>query len=164
MGFVENFGHPMIRAFLEDSELHYLQDCDGDFVVEFGYDEEISGHPRFMLVAAGDDHDQYCLRGDVMKRVARAEWDRQIRLCNEWNALYKLPKVYLEVDDPNASATGRIVCEQWINLDPGIHQELVNHLTSTFFSACFGFWRWLESQDALHALGDDVPDTLPDEG
>jgi len=117
-----------------------------------------------MLVATGDGHDQYCLRGDVMKRVPRAEWDRQIRLCNEWNALYKLPKVYLEVDDPNASATGRIVCEQWLNLDPGIHQELVDHLTSTFFSSCFGFWRWLERQDVLHSLGDEDSESLPDEG
>lgn len=164
MGSVENFGHAMIRTFLEESDLQYLRDRDGDYVVEFGYDEEIAGHPRFMLVATGDGLDQYCLRGDVMKRVPRAEWDRQIRLCNEWNALYKLPKVYLEVDDPNASATGRIVCEQWLNLDPGIHQELVNHLTSNFFSACFGFWRWLERQDVLHSLGDDDSDSLPDEG
>ncbi len=38
-------------------------------------------------------------------------------------------------------------------------------MTSTFFSACFGFWRWLERQDALHALGDDIePDAIPDEG
>ena len=163
MGFVESFGHAMIQAFLEDAALHYLRDKDGDFVVEFGYDEQIAGHPRFMLVASGDEKDQYCLRGDVLKRVPRAEWDCQVRLCNEWNALYKLPKVYLEVDDPNASTTGRIVCEQWLNLDPGIHQELVNHLTNTFFSACFGFWRWLERQDALNALGDDLPEPLTDE-
>ena len=33
MGFVEPFGHAMIEAFLEESELHYLRDRDGDFVV-----------------------------------------------------------------------------------------------------------------------------------
>ena len=42
-------------------------------------------------------------------------------------------------------------CEQWLNLEGGIHQELVNQLTSTFFSACFGFWRWLERQNAIEA-------------
>ena len=167
MGIVETFGHAMIQAFLDDSELHYLRDRDGDFVVEFGYDEEVLGHPRFMLVAAGEDHQQYCLRGDSLRRVPRLEWDRLLRLCNEWNAQYKLPKVYLDVDDPNASTTGKVVCEQWLNLEAGIHQELINQMTSTFFSACFGFWRWLERQDALHALGDvdqDAgPDALPDE-
>ena len=90
-----------------------------------------------------------------MRRVARYDWDRILRLCNEWNAHYKMPKVYFEVDDPNTSTTGRIVCEQWLDLEVGIQQELVNHLASTFFSACFGFWRWLERQDLLHALGDD---------
>ena len=165
MGFVESFGHAMIQAFLEDSGLHYLRDRDGDFVVEFGYDEEVSGHPRFMLMASGEDHEQYCLRGDTRKRIPRLEWDRSLRLCNEWNAQYKLPKVYLEVDDPNASTSGLVIAEQWINLDAGIHQELINQMTSTFFTACFGFWRWMERQDALHALGDDVaPDALPDEG
>jgi hypothetical protein len=72
-----------------------------------------------------------------------------------------MPKVYLEIDDPNASATGRIVCEQWVDLETGVHQELVNHLTSTFFSSCFGFWRWLARQDVLQALTDPDPD--PDE-
>ncbi len=154
MGFVEPFGHAMIEAFLEENELHYLRDRDGDFVVEFGYDEEITGHPRFLLAAVGDDHEQYCMRGDTLRRIPRSDWDRLLRLCNEWNALYKMPKVYLEVDDPNSSTTGRVVCEQWLNLESGLHQALVSQLTSSFFSACFGFWRWLERQNALLALGD----------
>jgi hypothetical protein len=91
-----------------------------------------------------------------MKRIPKADWDRLLRLCNEWNALYKLPKVYLEVDDPNASSSGSVVCEEWFDFEAGVHQELVSQLTSTFFSACFGFWRWLERQDALHALGDET--------
>ena len=159
MGFVEPFGHAMIEAFLEENELHYLRDRDGDFVVEFGYDEEITGHPRFLLAAVGDDHEQYCMRGDTLRRIPRSDWDRLLRLCNEWNALYKMPKVYLEVDDPNSSATGRVVCEQWLNLEAGLHQALVSQLTSSFFSACFGFWRWLERQNALLALGD--PESPP---
>jgi uncharacterized Zn-finger protein len=162
MGFVEKFGHAMIEAFLDDGELQYLRDRDGDFVVEFGYDEEISGHPRFLLAISGDDGEQYCMRGDALRRVQRADWDRTLRLCNEWNSLYKMPKVYFDVDDPNASTTGRVVCEQWLNLEPGIHQELFNQLTNTFFSSCFGFWRWLERQDALHALG-EPEDPTPQE-
>lgn len=133
MGFVENFGHAMIEAFLEEDGLHYLRDREGDFLVQFGYDEEIDGHPRFLLATSGEDQEQFCLRGDTLQRIARSDWDRVLRLCNEWNALYKMPKVYLEIDDPNASATGRIVCEQWLDLEPGIHQELINHVSSTFF-------------------------------
>ena len=133
MGIVENFGRGMVEVFLEDSELHYLRDRDGDFVVEFGYDEEVHGHPRFMLVVSGEDSDQYCLRGDTMKRIPRPLWDRSIQLCNEWNAQYKLPKVYVEIDDPNISTTARVVCEQWTNFEVGVHQELVNQMTSTFF-------------------------------
>jgi hypothetical protein len=160
MGFVESFGHPMIEAFLEEDGLHYLRDRDGDFIVQFGYDDEIDGHPRFLLAVAGDDQEQLCLRGDTLRRVARSDWDRALRLCNEWNAQYKMPKVYFEVDDPNTSTTGRFVCEQWLDLEVGLHQELLNHLAGTFFSACFGFWRWLGRQDALDALI-DVPDDDP---
>src|SRR4051794_40203681 len=83
MGFVEPFGHGMIEAFLEESDLQYLRDRDGDFVVEFGYDEEIGGHPRFLLAVTGEDNEQYCLRGETMRRVPRADWDRMLRLCNE---------------------------------------------------------------------------------
>lgn len=157
MGIAENFSHAMIEAFLEEDGLHYLRDQDGDFIVQFGYDDEIDGHPRFLLAVGGADHEQYCLRGDTFRRITRIDFDRVLRLCNEWNAHYKMPKVYFEVDDPNLSTTGRVVCEQWIDLEVGIRQELVNHLTSTFFSACFGFWRWLERQNALDALGDPGP-------
>jgi hypothetical protein len=163
MGFVEGFDHSMIEAFLEDGQLQYLRDRDGDFIVEFGYDDEIAGHPRFLLAAAGEEKDQYCLRGDTLRRIPRADWDRVLRLCNEWNAEYKMPKVYFEVEDPNTSTTGRIVCEQWLNLQAGIHQELLNQLTSTFFSACFSFWRWWERQDALQSLGDPDPPAPPTE-
>ena len=156
MEFNEPFGHAMIEAFLEEDGLHYLRDRDGDFIVQFGYDDEIGGHPRFLLAVSGDDREQFCLRGDTLQRVPRFDWDRVLRLCNEWNAHYKMPKVYFEVDDPNTSTTGRVVCEQWLDLEVGIPQTLVNHLTSTFFSACFGFWRWLERQDALSALTDGV--------
>ncbi len=100
-------------------------------------------HPRFLFSPpVGDDHEQYCLRGDTLRRIPKSDWDRLLRLCNEWNALYKMPKVYLEVDDPNSSATGRVVCEQWLNLESGLHQELVSQLTSSFFLlglAVFGF-------------------------
>jgi hypothetical protein len=65
------------------------------------------------------------------------------------------------VDDPNTSTTARVVCEQWLNLESGIHQELVNQLTSTFFSACFGFRRRTEWQNAMRALAD--PEACPPE-
>src|SRR5258708_33416399 len=127
MGFVESFSHSAIEAFLEEDGLVYLRDRDGDFIVQFAYDEEISGHPRFLLAVAGDDDEQYCLRGDTLRRIPRADWDRVLRLCNEWNAHYKMPKVYLEVDDPNASATGRLVCEQWLAFEVGVPPALVHH-------------------------------------
>jgi hypothetical protein len=158
IGYVESFGRSMIEAFLEADSLNFLRDRDGDFIVQFGFDEEIGGHPRFLLAAVGDDQEQYCLRGETYRRVPRADWDRAMRLCNEWNALYKMPKAYLEIDDPNTSASGRVICEQWVDLEAGAHQELVNSLTSTFFSACFGFWRWLVRQDAIESLSDPLPE------
>ncbi len=163
MGFIEPFGRAMIEAFLEGDDLHYLRDRDGDFIVQFGYDEELKGHPRFLLAVSGEDGEQFCLRGDLLRRVPRHEWDRALRLCNEWNTHYKMPKVYFEVDDENASPTGRVVCEQWLDLEVGIPQELLNHFVSTFFSACFGFWRWHRRQDSIDALIDSADEIHDDE-
>jgi hypothetical protein len=156
----QTFDREMIEAFLAVSELEYLRDRDGDFIIEFEYDEELDIHPRFLLAAAGEDAEQYCLRGDATKRVPRADWDRVLRLCNEWNSLYKMPKVYLEIEDPNLSSSGRVVCEQWLSLEAGLSQALLNELTTIFFSSCFGFWRWLRHQEQLNALIDtgDEPD------
>ena len=166
MGSEQRFERGMIEAFLDESELEYLSDRDGDFIIEFEYDEEVAVHPRFLLAVSGEDGEQFCLRGDATKRVARADWDRTLRLCNEWNALFKMPKVYLEIEDPNLSTSGRVVCEQWLSLEAGLSQELLNELTTTFFSACFGFWRWLRRQEDLNALIDDTesPDSGADGG
>ena len=163
MGFIEPFSRAMIEAFLEGDDLHYLRDRDGDFIVQFGYDEELKGHPRFLLAVSGDDEEQFCLRGDLLRRVPRDEWERVLRLCNEWNAHYKMPKVYFEVDDENASPTGRVVCEQWLDLEVGIPQEVLNHLVSVFFSACFGFWRWHRRQDSIAALIDSADEEFEDD-
>jgi hypothetical protein len=161
MSIEQSFDRAMIEAFLVESELEFLRDRDGDFIIEFEYDEEVEVHPRFLLAVSGEDGEQYCLRGDATKRVPRGDWDRVLRLCNEWNSLYKMPKVYLEVEDPNLSSSGRVVCEQWLSLEAGLSQDLLNEITTTFFSACFGFWRWLRRQDELNALGDpgEEPET-----
>ena len=53
MGFDDKFGHAMIETFLDEDGLEYLRDRDGDFFIQFGYDEEIQGHPRFLLAVAG---------------------------------------------------------------------------------------------------------------
>lgn len=160
MGSEQGFDRSMIESFLEQSELEYLRDRDGDFVIEFEYDEDLRIHPRFLLAIAGEDAEQYCLRGDATKRIPRTDWDRVLRLCNEWNALFKMPKVYLEIEDPNLSGSGRVVCEQWLSLEAGLSQDLLNEITTTFFSACFGFWRWLRHQEELSALID--PDEEPE--
>ena len=51
MGFIESFGHDMIEAFLDEDGLHYLRDRDGDFIVQFGYDEKIDGHDVWVISA-----------------------------------------------------------------------------------------------------------------
>lgn len=164
MECVEPFSHAMIESFLEHDGLHYLRDQEGDFVVQFSFDEEIKGHPRFLLAISGDDQEQYCLRGDTLQRIDRPDWNRTLSLCNEWNAQYKMPKVYLQIDDPSTSTSARVVCEQWVDLEVGVHQDLVNHLTRTFLGACFGFWRWLVRQNEINELGSpDGPDPTPPE-
>ena len=149
MATVQNFNRNMIEKYLRGKDLRFLTDSDGDFVVQFGYNEDLGGELTVYLCAEGSRKDVYSIRIMSDKRIAKSDWGRAIMLCNTWNKEKRWPKAYLNVRNPDTDTRGTIEVEHHIDLEQGIHQELLDDLTNNIILGATHFWEWAHQEQGL---------------
>lgn len=130
----------MIRNFLERDDLHYYIDRDGDYAVHVG-DLMIN------LIATGRHDDVYSIMCSNSKEYEGDQLAYAIGCCNEWNADKRWPKAY--VRRKTEQLGGRIILEQSLDLETGIHQELLNDFTRIILICCVQFWEWASTEKGL---------------
>ncbi len=146
---VQPFTRSMIANYLKGADLSYLTDNDGDFVVQFGYEDIRGCRLSFYLMAAGKNADVYSIMVRSDKRIPKSDWERAMIACNTWNKDRRWPKAYLEVDDPTTDTTGEIILEGQIDLGKGIHQELLDSFTETLLLSGNMFWVWAHKEQGF---------------
>ncbi|WP_052890963.1 YbjN domain-containing protein [Thermogemmatispora carboxidivorans] len=146
MATIEPFSHTMIEACLRSLNLRFLRDEDNDFVVQFQYDPQYNCEVTFYLMAQGEQREIYALLCRTSRRFQPESWERALVLCNTWNRERRWPKSYLRSYEAESAAYAEICLEEHIDLEAGIHQELLFSYTMTFFSASLSFWRWLHQE------------------
>ncbi len=148
MATVQKFDHSMIERSLRASQMKFLRDSDGDFIVQFGYSDDMGCELDVYLIVGGRQADIYNVMGMSNMRIPKNDWGRAVMLCNTWNKEKRWPKAYLNVKDPN-DATATIIVEQQIDLEKGIHQELLDDFTLTMISGMLHFWEWAHKEQGL---------------
>lgn len=143
MPSVQTFTQSMIKTYLDGKNLRYLVDNDGDFLVRFSRDEDTGCELSIYFIAAGQKKEIFAIRIDSDREIPKSNWAQVMLLCNEWNREKRWPKVYLNNKDAN---TARIVCEEHIDLQTGVHQELLNDYADTAVASAFQFWVWLHKE------------------
>ncbi len=149
MPTVQRFDRNMIEKHLKARSVKYLRDSDGDFRIEFAYDEDTGCELTVWLIAAGTQNQIYDVLVVSNKRIPKSDWARAIMVCNTWNKEWRWPTAYLYVSDPSTDTTGTIRLEQQIDLEPGIHQELLGDFTDTIITGAFAFWKWAHKEQGL---------------
>jgi len=149
MPTVQKFDRSMIEKYLKSVNLKYLRDSDGDFVAQFAYDEDTGCELTLYLIAAGQKNEIYVIRVLSDKRIPKSDWGRAMMLCNTWNDERRWPKAYLHVANPDKDTIGTIVLEEQIDLEKGIHQELLDDLTTTILMGAHLFWEWAHKEKGL---------------
>lgn len=146
MSTVQKFDRSMVQRFLQTSGLKYLVDSDGDFVAEFGYDPALDCELSFWFIVGGPDHDIYRVAAKSNKRISQSDWARAVMLCNEWNRDRRWPKAYLTIHESGTLPYGDIMLEEQIDLEKGIHQELLDDFSLTVMATANAFWKWAKEQ------------------
>jgi len=134
MPTVEKFSHEMVEKVLKAHNWKYFVDNDGDFRVDFAYDEDTGCEVGFYCIITGSKKQIYSVRVHSSTRIKKTDWDRVLFLCNTWNETKRWPKAYLHVRDREKDSTGVVYLEEQIDLEPGIHQELLDDFTVTVFT------------------------------
>ena len=149
MATVGNFNRSMIENYLRDKNLKFLIDRDGDFRVEFGYDNDLGCDITVYFTAEGRSENVYTIRIFSDKRISKSDWGRAIMLCNTWNKDKRWPTAYLQVSNPDTDRTGKINLEYHLDLSQGIHQELLDDWTNTIISCGITFWTWAHQEQGF---------------
>src|SRR5262249_33379265 len=79
------------------------------------------------------------------KVIPQAQLARATELCNCWNVERRWPKVYVRV----AGGVGRLVCEQQLDLTPGIRRDLFVRFSRTSLDASFAFLAWMNREHKI---------------
>lgn len=148
MGVVQTFDSSMIENYLRTRNLRYSIDMDGDYRVDFSYDDDVGGELTYWLVRGGQDKDVYQILVMSTRRIPKPEWGLAVMLCNTWNTEKRWPKAYLYIRD-NSAETAEIRLDQSIDLETGVHQELLDDFTNTMTSGAIQFWMWAHKEKGL---------------
>ena len=138
---VYKFSPVLIKYYLEKERLHYLVDRDGDFMVQFVDDDLPELELKFYFCAQGDKKEIFLIRCYCNKRFKKCDWSKVIMFCNDWNCRTRMPKAYLRVEDYKKSTAGDVVLETNLDLEKGIHIDLLSHIAQVFITCSYHFWK-----------------------
>jgi hypothetical protein len=130
-------------------ETKFLRDSDGDFVVQFGYSDRTGCEINILIMASGSQSEICFIMGQTDKRIPKSDWGKAIMLCNTWNKEKRWPKAYLYVRDSSTDMTGTIHTENQIDLEVGVHQELLDHFILATIAGIMSFWQWAHQKQGL---------------
>lgn len=146
---VQKLNKGMIESYLKAHNHKYLIDSDGDYLVEFAYDDEAGCSISVWLCIEGSRDDIYSVLMTSDRRIPKQQWEHAIMVCNTWNKEKLWPKAYLYVRDPASDTYGRIRLEHQIDVEKGIHQELLDDFTRMTIVFGYQFWKWAHGEHNL---------------
>lgn len=141
---IESFSLNMVETYLKRLDLRYMTDSDGDLVVQFGEDDDTGLEYTIFFCHQGD---VYAILFLADRKFQKAEWGRAVMACNEWNREKRWPKAILYIDQEKG--TGDIRLEGYLDLEHGIHQELLDDFTNYHVMGGASFWDWAYQESKL---------------
>lgn len=154
---VQPFDRDMIKAHLDQAELKYTVDDDGDYRVDFAAAEEGQPELSFWLSAEGTNDDIFVVRCVTNLGVDKTLWPQAVMACNQWNTEKRYPKAYLWVSSDPEALFGQIRLESQYPVGAGVIQPLIDDWIATTFGTSFGFWEWMGESGHLASEIDDLP-------
>jgi hypothetical protein len=145
MTLVKNFGNEMIASYLGDHPRDWEQESEESWRTNLGYHEERGCNLDALLICLFS-YNMYVVKVVSDKEIARADWGQALLLCNTWNK-DQYGRTYLWTEDFDTDDIGRIVCEENISLEHGVHQELFDHFTDNAINRGMLFWKWAHEDE-----------------
>lgn len=126
-----------IKEMLDERNYKYLLDNDGDYRVEFTLDNS-DAILSICFILQGTRKDIFGIQALCSRRFFSDDWLKAMKVCNEWNKDKLFGKAYLNYSEDRPHAT--VIIEQWIDLEKGIHKDLLFDYCSVIMGSINKFW------------------------
>lgn len=137
MNEVELITRDRIKEMLDEKGLKYLLDTDGDYRVEFTI-KDSDAILSVCFILQGTRKDVFGIQALCSRRFFSDDWPKTMKVCNEWNKDKLFGKAYLNYSEERNYAT--VIVEQWIDLEKGLHKELLLDYTTVIMGSINQFW------------------------
>lgn len=144
MSVVRPFNKERIVRYMKENDHRYMTDSDGDICLRFNVDGMIF---NCFVMAKGEDSEILAGLAFREKEYPRNEWAACMEACNSWNASRRWPKTYLRILETDEKA--KVCCESHVDLEKGVHQELLDHMINSFIVTSHTFFEWMRDERGL---------------
>jgi hypothetical protein len=141
MPTVETFSRPMIEKFLKSWGLPYKADDDGDFILAVPNTDDMGCDLVMFITATGRQSDVCSMTALPTFSLPAARLTDALLACNEWNLEKRWPKAALKIGSSRDDG-GTFMLEMSLDLEKGIHQELLSYTLGVFVSSAVAFCKW----------------------
>lgn len=141
----EPLSDDMIRRYLDEDEVEYSVDEEGNFVVEYERDEDTGCEFTVFLSV---DEEYYTIQIVDERTFPLADGDRLMRICNAWNMEQMFPMAYVYTDEENADIAD-VRLEYTAILRYATSQEQLSDLTEEILDAAYEFWAWAQNEHGI---------------
>ena len=130
MPTVEQISESRIRRVLDRKKFSHRIDDDGDIVGVLSADEDCPYSVLWYIRLEGKNKGLFVIRLLDDRVIPDRDHGRAVLACNKWNKEKRWPKTFLAV-----GSDAQIIGEEQIDLETGIHDELLADYIATMISA-----------------------------
>jgi hypothetical protein len=144
MSTVRPFNNERIIAHMKKYERRYFTDSEGDIMLRFtGEGIQFA----CFVMAKGENDEILAMLAFPEKEYDRSQWAACMDACNNWNSSHRWPATYLRISESDNRAD--VCCEFNVDLEQGVHQELLDDMINTFIAATIEFLKWMRDDRGL---------------
>lgn len=155
MPTVQKLDRGMLETYIKNQGWNYSKDNDGDFIVpSLSWDSsscELTCSFFCQDLDGGSfvEGHQFAIVGVPEKDIARSDWGKALLACNIYMAQFAWLKACLKVGDYDSDTSTRINLTQWITLETGAYQKLVDDFSSRTVGSMMHFCDWAHQERGL---------------
>lgn len=145
---LDRFVRRAVERALTDTGFTYRTDDDGDYIVEFEYDQIADCILDFAFVVTTQKISTLDLLCHSDKDFTTKNLHALINLCNQWNSMRRWPKAYViqKNNSVDKEVYGKIVLENSLSIQDEVNYAIILRAIQVFAKTSFEFWEWFKEQ------------------
>jgi hypothetical protein len=141
MSVVSPISIDRVRRVLDKLSISHKVDDDGDIAFVLNADDDVAYDVVCFLMLKGSNKEVYQIMLIPSKAIPARKQGEALLACNQWNVEKLYPAAYLQPGDES-----KVVAMYGIDLEKGIHDELLEDFTRSIVSMGWEFFKFISKK------------------